>query len=127
MIQGVNVLETIIETQSTACVSDLLWGVIAIMIGIVFIFTLILMMVDIFKKRRKIKMDCLIIWIIIFLSLGTGMYSAESYFTSEEYTTTKYKVTIDDSVNFNEFMNRYEVINHDGVVYVIQDKLDIRE
>lgn len=35
---------------------------------------------------------------------------------------TEYKVTIDDSVGFNEFNSRYEIISNDGDVYTVIDK-----
>lgn len=41
-----------------------------------------------------------------------------------EYNTfhTEYKVTIDNSVGFNEFTNRYEIISNDGDVYTVIEK-----
>lgn len=34
----------------------------------------------------------------------------------------EYEVTIDDSVGFNEFNNRYEIISQDGDVYTVIDR-----
>ena len=41
-----------------------------------------------------------------------------------EYSTfhTEYRVTIDDSVCFNEFTERYEIISSDGDVYTVIDR-----
>lgn len=41
-----------------------------------------------------------------------------------EYNTfhTEYKVTIDDSVGFNEFNNRYEIVSQDGDVYTVVER-----
>lgn len=41
-----------------------------------------------------------------------------------EYNTfyTEYKVTIDDSVGFNEFTSRYEILSSDGNVYTVRDR-----
>jgi adenine/guanine phosphoribosyltransferase-like PRPP-binding protein len=38
-----------------------------------------------------------------------------------EYTT-EYKVIISDEVNFNEFQEKYEIIDQDGRIYVVREK-----
>lgn len=35
---------------------------------------------------------------------------------------TRYDVTIDDSVNFNEFNDRYTVVKQEGLIYTIYEK-----
>lgn len=35
-----------------------------------------------------------------------------------------YKVTIDESVSFEEFNKRYEVINQDGLIYEIKERTE---
>ena len=35
---------------------------------------------------------------------------------------TQYKVTISDEVPMNEFLEKYEIIDQDGKIYVIQEK-----
>ena len=35
---------------------------------------------------------------------------------------TKYKVTIDDTVNFKEFNDRYEIKDQDGEIYTIVER-----
>ena len=37
---------------------------------------------------------------------------------------TEYKVNIDDSVGFNEFNSRYEIISQDGDIYTVIEKVD---
>ena len=34
----------------------------------------------------------------------------------------EYKVTISDEVNFVEFNNKYEIIDQDGLIYIIKEK-----
>lgn len=34
-----------------------------------------------------------------------------------------YKVTIEDSVNFNEFNEKYEIIEQDGKIYTIKERI----
>lgn len=40
-----------------------------------------------------------------------------------EYQTfyTEYTVTVDDSVEFNEFYNRYEIISQNGDIYTVRE------
>lgn len=35
---------------------------------------------------------------------------------------TVYKVIVDDSVPMNEFYNRYEIINQEGLIYEVKEK-----
>jgi hypothetical protein len=35
---------------------------------------------------------------------------------------TTYKVTIDESVSFQEFQERYEIVEQDGLIYTIKEK-----
>lgn len=43
----------------------------------------------------------------------------------EEITVPKYKVIIDDSVNYKDFANKYEVIKQEGQIYTIVDKEEL--
>lgn len=43
---------------------------------------------------------------------------------STTYDHTEYQVIIDDSVNFNEFNEKYEIVNTDGKIYTIKEKED---
>lgn len=44
----------------------------------------------------------------MFLCKSTGKY--------------EYQITIDDSVSFNEFMNKYEIIDKQGKIYTVRLK-----
>jgi hypothetical protein len=35
---------------------------------------------------------------------------------------TQYKVVIDDSVSMNEFLEKYEIIDQDGKIYIVREK-----
>lgn len=39
----------------------------------------------------------------------------------------EYKVIIDDSVNFNAFMERYEIVEQDGQLFTVKERGDINE
>ena len=49
--------------------------------------------------------------------LGIGMGEATEY-------ETQYKVTISDEVDFNEFMEKYEIIEQDGKIYTVREKVE---
>lgn len=34
----------------------------------------------------------------------------------------EYKVTIDDSVSMNEFLDKYEIIDQEGKIYIVKEK-----
>lgn len=54
-----------------------------------------------------------------------GGFCYYSYCTSGEVGTYPiYKVTIDESVSFEEFNKRYEVINQDGLIYEIKERIE---
>ena len=59
--------------------------------------------------------------IFFVVSLLFGMFIAAFSPREEE---TRYQVIIDDSVNFNEFSKRYEIIDQDGLIYTIVDKTE---
>ena len=44
------------------------------------------------------------------------------YYYANKAPTTYYKVTIDDTVNFKEFNDRYEITDQDGEIYTIVEK-----
>jgi hypothetical protein len=61
-----------------------------------------------------------IILAIVFLAAFLGI----EFVIWNDYMTiyTDHIVTIDDTVNFNEFSERYEVISQDGALYTIRER-----
>ena len=41
--------------------------------------------------------------------------------TPEKYET-QYKVTISDEVSFNEFMDKYEILDQEGKIYTVKER-----
>lgn len=60
----------------------------------------------------------LLIGVVIGLIFGALM----GFVTAEPAQPETYKVTISDTVNFNEFNERYEIINQEGLIYTIKEK-----
>lgn len=40
------------------------------------------------------------------------------------YDYTEYKVIIDDTVNMNEFMKKYEILDRDGKIYIVREAIE---
>lgn len=60
----------------------------------------------------------LLLGVIIGLIFGALMGLA----TAEPASPETYKVTISDTVNFNEFNERYEIIDQEGLIYTITER-----
>lgn len=60
--------------------------------------------------------------------IGLLIFGGLCYYTyrtnGEVGTYPIYKVTIDESVSFEEFNKRYEVINQDGLIYEIKERIE---
>ena len=88
-------------------------GIVAFIIGLL---GLIFCPTTINKPHQRL----LIILAIFFaISLFFGISIAAFAPREEE---TRYQVIIDDSVNFNEFNEKYEIIDQEGLIYTITEK-----
>lgn len=84
------------------------------------IFTLVLIssiIMGVTEKYIPIGV-CLVILILTSLSWGGVYYE----YTHKPIWGNLPVVTVNDSVNFNDFMNRYEIIKQEGQLYTIREK-----
>ena len=44
--------------------------------------------------------------------------------TEEVYDYTEYKVIVNDTVNMSEFMKKYEILDIDGEIYVVRERVE---
>ena len=70
--------------------------------------------------------------IAFFLIAGTGMLLLGGFGfyingTAPVYDHTEYKVTVDETVNMNEFFERYELIDKEGKIYIVKDEVPLSE
>ena len=95
-----------------------LWIVIAWVL--LTIATIVGMILDNVEHWYYSGWDTRIMGIICALMVG-ALTSMVAVGLCYEYNTfhTEYKVTIDDSVSFNEFNSRYEIVSQDGDVYTV--------
>lgn len=65
---------------------------------------------------KKIR-NCVITILIIIAFFGAGV----TIFAPREMIT-RYQVVIDDGVKFNDFINKYKIINQDGLIYTVEER-----
>lgn len=65
------------------------------------------------------------LFIIMFI-LCAPFFGAICGFSIEKYTDTAptYKVIIDDTVSLNEFYDKYKVLEQDGKIFTIMERID---
>jgi hypothetical protein len=71
------------------------------------------------SEKMAVAMTSIVIFIIIIIWTISFCIA-----NSTIYDHTEYKVIIDDSVNFNEFNEKYEIVDTDGKIYTIKEKED---
>ena len=54
--------------------------------------------------------------------IGTSIGNSKG--VEEVYDYTEYKIIIDDTVNMNEFMKKYEILDIDGEIYVVRERIE---
>lgn len=90
------------KTESVICLLFLFIGICIFIYGLYNLF-----------YKSKLKYSVYTIIGIIFICL-LGMFLCKS---TGKY---EYQITIDDSVSFNEFMNKYEIIDKQGKIYTVR-------
>ena len=71
----------------------------------------------------NIKVDAILSIVVFFsvIAISLGLSCGIPRKTGEY---TKYKVTISDTVIFTEFNEKYEVLEQDGKIYTIKERID---
>lgn len=62
----------------------------------------------------------------LFVGVALGLISGTlfGFAMRENGSPETYKVTISDTVNFNEFNERYEIIGQEGLIYTITERTE---
>lgn len=92
-------------------------GVLCFILSCIFTLSLILCVMGVMEKQISIGI-CSIVLVLTFLGWGGVYYN----YTHKPIWGDLPVVTIDDSVNFNDFMDRYEIIKQEGQLYTIREK-----
>lgn len=93
------------------------WIIVGIFVGIMF---LIGAAASVASHRSDELFMCVLFGALIGPLFGMLVGAGTS--TPTEYTT-QYKVTISDEVSMNDFMERYEIINQEGKIYTVQERV----
>lgn len=87
-----------------------------VMAGIFAILTIALMIDD------DIAFSLTITATGIMFVIGTSIGNAKG--VEEVYDYTEYKIIVDETVNMNEFMEKYEILDIDGEIYVVRERIE---
>ena len=110
---GVTILsETISSANMVVSVIDLCVGVVFLIFGIICAIK--------FRKECPI-FPAFILAGIVFLSVGS--YKLVKANDSQDQKM-QYKVVIDDEVKAKDFLEKYTVIDVDGQIYTVEDRVD---
>jgi uncharacterized protein YcfJ len=67
--------------------------------------------------------DCAFLGCLGGALVGLFIWSAIVVASTEPTTyETQYKVTIDDSVSMNEFLDKYEILDQEGKIYIVKER-----
>lgn len=116
MLEGINVLNKIAETDAPSWCIWMLFGI----FGVITLIGIIYSIINFEEKDDKIagSMLCALIGIII-----SGVITMTLSILCEEPTGEyTYQVTIDRSVDFKEFDSKYYVTKQEGAIYYIREK-----
>ena len=110
-MEGVNIVQTIIDTGTN---STALWYT---TIGMI-LFACAMLMDSynswVSNKSRLYAYGVCCVAVVCFVVIGLAWRDG----TPGE---TRYIVTVDDSVNFNEFCSKYEIIERNGSMYIVRE------
>lgn len=110
-MEGITILNEIQKTAAPEWMAVL--GLILCFLGFISIM--------IYAVSQKIVSAIISIVILIIITIWIIYFCIASLII---YDHTEYKVIIDDSVNFNEFNEKYEIVDTDGKIYTIKEKED---
>ena len=112
MMEGVTILNTIEVMGST-------WGfsIIGLIVAILSLFILISIIFSVIKDEGAES-------ILLSLVAAVGIFiSLMCFGTANEYFDYyKYQVIIGDSVSLTEFMEKYEILDQEGLIYIVKEK-----
>ena len=85
----------------------------------------IALIVYIFRNSKQRK-DAFVPSFIVSIFTLLGIFVSIHGFTHllENKYQTRYEVIVNNDVNFNEFNSKYEVIEQNGLIYTIVEKID---
>ncbi len=101
MLEGINVL------SQSPIMTSLGW------VGLIVIIGLVIAFIGVMKNAEEVMIISVVITVLFWIFFNIIKVPTDNY---------TYKVTIDDNVSLNEFNQRYEIIEQDGLIYTIKLK-----
>lgn len=101
---------------------DFLWWLFFLFTGIGFVIGLIVAI----KEWVDFGWDANMLYFMLMTTIVGAWVGVLGIIFSEHETDIvdhiEYKVIVSEDVNFNEFMNKYEVVDQDGKIYTVKDR-----
>ena len=114
-MDGVDILSTSTKVVEAIPDSGMIWIAIGITMSI---FVMVGIIVAICKGNAS--------FLVLFLLIGMLVSTISAIFTGKLTATsvyeTYYKVTIDNNVSMNDFMAKYEIVDHEDKIYTVKEK-----
>lgn len=120
MMNGITILNTIPNY-----IYEFRWTPFTLFVAIVFSICVIICAIIIFDCfiQCNSKDASLFIYILMLLaSTGILFTGIIGYTETEEIESYTYQVTIDDTVSFQEFNQKYEIISQKGQIFTIKER-----
>ena len=111
-MEGVTILNTIEVMAST-------WGF-SIIGLIIAILTLFILIGTIFSITRNEGLEACLLSLIVVVGIFVSLMCFNT--ANEYFDYYKYQVVIDDSVLLTEFMEKYEILDQEGLIYTVKEK-----
>lgn len=68
------------------------------------------------KIPKEIQSHILVIMFFVFgFGIGVGIFAPRE-------STPRYQVIVEDDVNFNEFLDKYKIIDQNGLIYTVEER-----
>lgn len=114
-MDGITILSSSINTEFTPG-----FGIGIVLIGTIMVILIIIGIVSSIFYHNPCYLviggiSCLLLFPFILM-----FYSFEG--KPNEYTV--YRVVIDDSVSYNDFNKKYEILSQDGLIYTVKERVD---
>lgn len=74
---------------------------------------------------KGVELTAMVVIGVIFLFFGSICFYIKG--TVPVYDYTKYKVIVDETVNMNEFFEKYELVDQEGRIYIVKDETPLSE
>lgn len=119
MLDGLNVLNTyeIVNPEWNDKMFPAVCFAVVTLVGIALI-------IYIFRDKESAKQAFVPTMIVILFTLFMMVFSIYGFtHLPQNKYQTRYDVTIDDTVNFNEFNSKYEVVKQEGKIYTIKERI----